>query len=193
MSGNSTKANKNATPAAEPGDRTTPEPFEAGEPSSALPAGPALRVVPDPDAGLPPVPEPADPGSLAGYASLLEAAEGRAGRTAAASTISCGGTPSDLWMRGEQAAAKERNDQAADVWMERLDADARAAEAIDAYLAEHPAAVPMLRDALRWHRAGWAPLPVKLDGSKAPLVAEWRQYHGAGNGPPEEQVREWFA
>ena len=154
-------------------------------------AGPALRVVPDPDAGLPPVPEPADPGSLAGYASLREALkaeqDGQQRKLAQLRRDAEG-----LWMQGEQAAAKERNGQAADVWMEQLDADARAAEAVDAYLAEHPAAVPMLRDALRWHRAGWALLPVKLDGTKAPLVEEWRQYHGAGNGPSEEQVREWF-
>ncbi len=154
-------------------------------------AGPALRVVPDPDAGLPPVPEPADPGSLAGYASLLEELKAeQAGQQRKHAQLR--GDAEGLWMQGEQAAAKERNDQATDVMMEQLEADARAAEAVDAYLAEHPAAVPMLRDALRWHRAGWAPLPVKLDGTKAPLVPEWRQYHGAGNGPPEEQVREWF-
>jgi hypothetical protein len=154
-------------------------------------AGPALRVAPDPDVQLPPVPEPADPGLLAGYALLREALKAERAELQR-QRAQLQDESLDLWSRGQQAAAEECSERAAEVSLELWSADARAAGAIDSYLAEHPAAVPMLRDALRWHRAGWAPLPVKADGSKEPLVPEWRQYHGAGNGPPEEQVREWF-
>ena len=168
------------------------EPSEAGPGAPAGDSdGPALRVVPDPDAGLPPVPEPADPESLAGYASLLEELKAeRDEQRRKHDQLEL--EAKALWTQGEQDASKERRDQAADSWMEQLDADAQAAELAGAYLTEHPGAVPMFRDALLWFLAGWAPLPIKLDGSKAPLVADWRQYHGAGNGPTLAQVLDWF-
>ena len=153
--------------------------------------GPALRVVPDQDDGLPPVPEPADPESLAGYTSLLDGLKaGQDEQRRKHDQLEA--EAKTLHQQGEQDAAKERMAQAAEVWIEQEDADYQAAETIGAYLTDHPGAVPMLRDALRWFRAGWAPLPVKLDGTKSPLVADWRQYHGAGNGPTLAQVLDWF-
>jgi hypothetical protein len=61
-------------------------------------------VVPDPDAQLPPVPEPADPGLLAGYASLHEALTAeRAGLQQQRAQLQA--ERNDVWSRGQQAAA----------------------------------------------------------------------------------------
>ena len=153
--------------------------------------GPALRVVPDQDDGLPPVPSRPILESLAGYTSLLDGLKaGQDEQRRKHDQLEA--EAKTLHQQGEQDAAKERMAQAAEVWIEQEDADYQAAETIGAYLTDHPGAVPMLRDALRWFRAGWAPLPVKLDGTKSPLVADWRQYHGAGNGPTLAQVLDWF-
>ncbi|GAA2470652.1 hypothetical protein Ahu01nite_080030 [Winogradskya humida] len=47
----------------------------------------------------------------------------------------------------------------------------------------------MLTAALAWHDAGCAVIPVRADGSKAPLVA-WRRFQKVR--PDREQVRRWF-
>lgn len=48
----------------------------------------------------------------------------------------------------------------------------------------------MLAAALVWHDAGCAVIPIRADGSKAPLVP-WRRYQTAP--PSRDQVRQWFA
>lgn len=164
--------------------------------SPAAPAGgPAaagrhhqLRAVHDTQDGEGlPVPEPADPGLAAQLAELTSQA---AEAMQACSLFTIEQRWRALVPAGEDPKAHKEAIEAAHAALvdDMHEAEARAVR----FLNEHPGAVPMLRDALRWHRAGWAPLPIRLDGSKAPLVDEWRQYHGAGNRMAEEQVREHF-
>jgi putative DNA primase/helicase len=60
--------------------------------------------------------------------------------------------------------------------------------AADAYLREHPDAVPVYGAARRWQAMGVSTIPVKSDGSKEPLV-RWKQYQGTL--PPEDELWRW--
>jgi P4 family phage/plasmid primase-like protien len=60
--------------------------------------------------------------------------------------------------------------------------------AAEAYLREHPDAVPVYGAARRWHAMGVSTIPVKDDGSKEPLV-RWKQYQGVL--PPEDELWRW--
>ena len=60
--------------------------------------------------------------------------------------------------------------------------------AAEAYLREHPAAVPVYGAAMAWQAMGVSTIPVKRDGSKSPLV-KWKQYQGVL--PPEDELWRW--
>jgi hypothetical protein len=68
------------------------------------------------------------------------------------------------------------------------DAFFNAQYAADAYLREHPDAVPVYGAACRWQGLGVSTIPVKSDGSKSPLV-KWKQYQGTL--PPEDELWKW--
>ena len=146
-----------------------------------------LQAVPDELAAESPVPEPADPGLAAVLAVLEE-------REKAAHLEVLGFWTGEHWRElvpdGVQPAAHEPEINAE--YQRLLDTKFLAEAEVSAYIEENPGVVPMLRDSLRWHAAGWALLPIRADGSKAPTVDKWRQYHGAGARPGEEQVKDWF-
>ena len=60
--------------------------------------------------------------------------------------------------------------------------------AAEAYLREHPDAVPVYGAARRWQAMGVSTIPVRSDGSKSPLV-KWKQYQGTL--PPEDELWRW--
>ena len=92
-----------------------------------------------------------------------------------------------------QANRPDRGDIEARERHKALEAAASAAVldaqyAAEAYLREHPDAVPVYGAARRWHAMGVSTIPVKDDGSKSPLV-RWKQYQGVL--PPEDELGRW--
>ena len=63
-----------------------------------------------------------------------------------------------------------------------------ASDAADAFLREHPDAVPVYAAARRWQALGVCTVPVKDDGSKAPF-GEWKQYQK--RLPTDEELLAW--
>lgn len=49
----------------------------------------------------------------------------------------------------------------------------------------------VLAQALAYLESGLVPIPIRLDGSKAPAIASWRRWQA--EVPSEAQVRSWFA
>ena len=79
-----------------------------------------------------------------------------------------------------QAHRPDRSDEqafAAHGQLERAASEAihDARDATDVYINAHPGVVPVYDAALRWHALGVCTVPVKKDGSKAPL-GQWKQY-----------------
>ena len=63
-----------------------------------------------------------------------------------------------------------------------------ASDAADAYLREHPDAVPVYGAACRWQALGVSTVPVRDDGSKSPF-GKWKQYQE--RLPTEQELWDW--
>ena len=149
-------------------------------------------VTPRPDDGEPsPVEE--DDGAPAGEEAALAARERVAAErveyarlvaeiaSARARLKDLGASYPDRDNTGALAAHKAQEGDASEAFF-------NAQYAAEAYLREHPDAVPVYGAARRWQAMGVSTIPVKNDGSKSPLV-RWKQYQGTL--PPEDELWRW--